>query len=431
VFSWSYLQLTSEAAQVFRLLGQHPGPDIAMPAAASLAGLAVGTVRPLLAELAHAHLIVEHTPGRYTFHDLLRAYATERAHITDSDAHRRAAVHRVLDHYLHTAHAIDRLLDPHRDVLTLTRPQPGVTPENPVDRTQAWTWCEAEYTVLLASVTWAADTGFDTHAWQLSCMLDTFFERRGHWHEWETTAHTALTAARRLGDQDAQGSAYLARARACALLGAYPDAHPHLQHALDIYRQLGDLVKQAHTHCALAWVLEHEGDLDPALQHAQHALDLFQTTHHRTGQARAANQVGWCHAQRGDHQQALTCCQQALQLHLDIGDQLGTAHTWDSLAYAHHHLGQHTQALDCYQRAIALYRQLRNRYYEAGTLARLGDTQHTMGDTDTARATWRHSLDMLDDLRHPDAEPVRTKLAALESGPSPLPHPPAGPTSSR
>ena len=30
-----------------------------------------------LAELARAHLVNEHRPGRYTLHDLLRAYAAE------------------------------------------------------------------------------------------------------------------------------------------------------------------------------------------------------------------------------------------------------------------------------------------------------------------------------------------------------------------
>jgi hypothetical protein len=38
VFSWSYRSLGTEAARLFRLLGLHPGPDISVPAAASLAG---------------------------------------------------------------------------------------------------------------------------------------------------------------------------------------------------------------------------------------------------------------------------------------------------------------------------------------------------------------------------------------------------------
>jgi hypothetical protein len=57
------------------LLGLHPGPDISVPAAASLAAVPSTRAGALLAELAAAHLLSEHRPGRYTAHDLLRAYA--------------------------------------------------------------------------------------------------------------------------------------------------------------------------------------------------------------------------------------------------------------------------------------------------------------------------------------------------------------------
>src|SRR6185369_6437042 len=45
VFSWSYRTLTPPAARLFRLLALHAGADIGRPAAASLAGVPVGTAR--------------------------------------------------------------------------------------------------------------------------------------------------------------------------------------------------------------------------------------------------------------------------------------------------------------------------------------------------------------------------------------------------
>ncbi|HZM80031.1 MAG TPA: NB-ARC domain-containing protein, partial [Candidatus Limnocylindrales bacterium] len=148
VFSWSYQALTPLAARLFRLLGLHPGPDISAPAAASLAALPLPDARGLLGELTRANLLIEHVPGRYTFHDLLRAYATEQAHTTDPDQQRHTATHRLLDHYLHTAHIAGRLLDPHRDPITLTPAQPGVVPEHPTDSQQALDWFAAEHPVL-------------------------------------------------------------------------------------------------------------------------------------------------------------------------------------------------------------------------------------------------------------------------------------------
>jgi hypothetical protein len=113
VFSWSCQQLSAPAAQMFRLLGVHSGPDISAAAASSLAGLPPTEARQALAELTRAHLITEQAPGRHTLHDLLRTYAAEEARTVDSPTDRRAAVLRVLDHYLHTACAASQLLHPY------------------------------------------------------------------------------------------------------------------------------------------------------------------------------------------------------------------------------------------------------------------------------------------------------------------------------
>lgn len=137
VFSWSYDALSPAAARLFRLLGLHPGPDFTAAAAASLAGIPVPKTARLLADHTRVHLIAEHMPGRYTFHDLLRAYAAEVCHLEEPPAEQRAAIHRMLDHYLHTTHAAAMLLQPLRDPINLACPQPGVTPEPVADVGQA------------------------------------------------------------------------------------------------------------------------------------------------------------------------------------------------------------------------------------------------------------------------------------------------------
>jgi DNA-binding SARP family transcriptional activator/tetratricopeptide (TPR) repeat protein len=413
VFSWSYQRLSTEAARLFRLLGLHPGPDISAAAAASLAGLVTTRVRPLLAQLACAHLILEHTPGRYTFHDLLRAYATEQAHAHDSDTDRHTAVHRMLDHYLHTAHAADRLLYSTRDPITLTPPQPGVTPEHPIDHQQAMAWFTIEHPILLAAVDHASLRGFDRHTWQLAWSLSTFLHRRGHWHGWAASWHTALAAARRLADQSAQ--AYAHRHLACAYtsLGRLDEAHTHLLHALDLYDHAADHVGLAHTRLHLADGSGRQGRYAEALDHGRQSLDLYRATGHRSGQARALSAVGSSYAQLGNHAQALTACQQALTLHQQLGDRPGEGTTWNSLGHAHHCLGHHPRALACYQRALDLWRNLGDPYQQARTLTNLGDTDHAAGNAAAASATWQAALTILDDLNHPDAEEVRTKLLSL------------------
>jgi hypothetical protein len=157
-----------------------------------------------MGELARTNLLVEHAPGRYIVHDLLHAYATNLTHRLDTDAQRHASTHQMLDHYLHTAYAADRLIYPRRDQITLTPIHPRVTPENHADHEHAMAWFTAEHHVLLAIIKRAASTGFDTATWQLAWTLWTFLHRRGHWHDQSVAQRAALTASKRLRNPTAQ-----------------------------------------------------------------------------------------------------------------------------------------------------------------------------------------------------------------------------------
>ncbi|WP_460523203.1 AfsR/SARP family transcriptional regulator [Flindersiella endophytica] len=412
VFSWSYRQLSTRAARLFRLLGLHPGPDISAPAEASLAGIPFSETQPLLVELTRAHLITEHMPGRYTFHDLLRAYATELVH--GSGTERNPAVHRMLDHYLHSANAAALLLNPHYDPITMPPARPGVTPEDPPGYQQAVSWFTTERPVLLAILNLAANAGFDIHTWQLAWTMSGFLDRRGHWHDWEATQAAAVEAARRLGDRAAQARALRGLASASTRFGRYDDACDDLRRALDIHHELGDRIGQAHAHFAFSWALGTQGRHADALRHAERALDLYRETGHRPGQAGALNAVGWAHALLGNDRQALTYSEQALTLSQDLGDQDREAGIWDTLGSAHNHLGHHRQAIICYRHAIDLYRSLADRYHEAVLLSYLGDTQCAAGDPHAARATWQHALAILEELHNPTADDVRIKLRQLD-----------------
>jgi hypothetical protein len=179
VFHWSYRLLGADAARLFRLTGLVPGADVSDTAAASLLGLPLDRTRPLLAELVRAHLLAEPAPGRYTCHDLLRAYAVELASTVDSATDRREALHRLLDHHLHTARAAALLLNPNRPLLDPDPPRPGVVLDVLDGHDQAMGWFTAEQTGLLASLRTAADDGFDRHAARLPSLLTTFLDRRG------------------------------------------------------------------------------------------------------------------------------------------------------------------------------------------------------------------------------------------------------------
>ena len=241
VISWSCRQLGAPASRLFRLLGLHPGPDITVSAAASLAGLPKGDARSALAELARAHLVTEYTPGRFAFHDLLRAYAVGQAHLRDSEAERQAATHRMLDHYLHAAHAAAVTLKPSADPVLVRPAEPGVVLEpEPPDYAAARAWFQAEHPVLVAEIQLAAATGLDTPAWHLALTMTEYLARQGQWQDLGTTQHAALESARKQGFRLGAALAHQGLGRAYPWLGRHAEASAHLQQAMSLFTKLGD-----------------------------------------------------------------------------------------------------------------------------------------------------------------------------------------------
>jgi DNA-binding SARP family transcriptional activator/tetratricopeptide (TPR) repeat protein len=411
VFSWSYRQLSDQAARMFRLLGIHPGPDITVPATASLAALADADTRALLRELARAHLIAEHLPGRYAFHDLLRAYAAEQARDTDNEPERDAAIGRVLDHYLHTAARAALLLNPAMEPVALAPPRPGAAAGQTADYSRALAWFEAEHQVLLAALSLAAESGFDSHGWQIPWAMADFQQVRGLWQERAGTQRTALAAATRLGDSAAQAISDRLMAGACTYLGDHDRAFGHYTSSLTLYQRLGNRLGEAKIHQNLSVLAERQGRYTDALGHGEQALRLYRAIGDKAGEAQALNAVGWDHGLLGDYQQARVFCRHALTLSAEIGYHNLEGDAWDSLGYAEHHLGNVAEAVACYQHALSLYREVGDRFSEADTLARLADTRQAAGQLTQAREAWQQALAILEDLQHPSSSQVRAKLA--------------------
>jgi DNA-binding SARP family transcriptional activator/tetratricopeptide (TPR) repeat protein len=412
VFSWSYHQLGGAAALLFRLLGLHPAPDISVVAAASLTGCPEPQARRLLDDLARAHLIVEHVPGRYAIHDLLRAYAADQASALDSEDDRDAAIGRVLDHYLHTAARANLLLDPASDRVALAPLRPRTTAVQPVDYREAMAWFEAEHQVLFASVALADNGKFGSHAWQLPWAMTSFLRNRGHWPDWAAIQRTALAAATRLDDTAGQALSGRLLALACTYLGDEDEARSQFASSLALYQRVGDRLGEAKVHHGLGVLADRQGRPVDGLGHAEQALRLYQALGDKASEAVVLNNVGWCHGLLGDYQQARAFCQRSLNLCAVTGDLWLEGNAWDSLGYAEYKLGNLAEAVHCYERALSLSEEVGNRFYESEALTHLGDTRHAAGDLARARLAWQRALAILEDIRHPDAGQMRAKLAS-------------------
>ncbi len=416
VLSWSYEQLSEPAARMFRLLGLHPGPDVSVAAAASLAGVSRPEAMAALRELTRTHVVAEHQPGRFAFHDLLRAYAFQQAETVDREVDRAATARRSLAHYLHTAHAGALQVNRVRKPIDLPPPEPGTVPEEFSGRTQALAWFDAENPVLFNLLANAISGGDDEQVWQLVWTLAPFLYRRGRWHECIGIQRLSLNAAQRLGEPVGLGHAHYELGRGLVNIGDFTDAEPHLSKALDIFGQLGDRANEATVHQGFGHLFEQQGRYAQSLVHAREALRVVREIGPAQTVASIENSVGWLYAHLGQYEEALAYCQRSLKFQREIGHRAGEADTWDSLGYTHSRMSDFAQAAECYSQAVEAFHEIGDRYHEAGSHIGLGDAQRSAGDPGAARKSWEQALAILESIPHQDAEQARARLSRAHRG---------------
>jgi DNA-binding SARP family transcriptional activator/tetratricopeptide (TPR) repeat protein len=409
LLSWSHRQLTVPSAQIFALLGVHCGPDITVPAAASLAGVPRADTRRALAELADASLAAEHRPGRYVLHDLVRGYAAGHAQQALGEAGIREAIGRSLDHYLHTALPWYEPPPP----FTAAPPARGVVPEHLAGEAGLADWMLAEHQVLLRATVQAAAAGLITQAWQIMGCQGWFLTAQGYWTDFHAAGQAVLAAAEAAADQAALGWAHAWTGWYGTFIGAHDDGRVHLRQALDHFRLAGDLPGRAWAHLFGTRPAARKGDWAEAAGLAGQALELFRQAGDNYGERSALAQLGECHARLGNYDLARSYARQAIGAASEAGDPTNLAFGWNVLGSVHSRLGQHRQAITCYRQALALARQRQTRLarrWLASLLARLGDACQAAGDLPAACQAWQQALQIRNDLGLPDNRRIRGRL---------------------
>ena len=412
VFATSYQHLTETEARVFRLLGLHPGPDITAQAAASLTAMPIGQVHRALTNLADAHLVEMHKPGRFSCHDLLRSYAAELARSQEPEGEWQAAIRRALDHYLQSAFAAADQLQPRRWGVRPPELLPGVVPVEVTDHAAATAWFEAECPVLLSLIGFAEAQGFDEHAWLIPWATTVFLNRSGRHQDWVAAQRTAVAAARRLGDRNAQAHSHYLLGFALSTAGDNAAAEPSVRRSLELFRELGDRGHEAMVLNGVAIMISQEGRHKEALDMAQDGLRMVKAAGYWWVEGTLQNTAGGLYALLGLYEQGLAHCERAIGLHRKAGNLAAAGSDIETMGDIYRQRGDLVQARTAYRQAIEVHRDVGAPYEEAKALVLLGDTVADLGDEPEAIRAWREAEAILDRLSHPLAEDVRAKLSA-------------------
>jgi DNA-binding SARP family transcriptional activator/Tfp pilus assembly protein PilF len=402
-----------DPAHAFRLLGVWQGLSIGLPAAAALFGTTVEYAADALEVLVDAQLLQAPAPDRYQFHDLLRAYAADRAVAEEPADLRDAAVRRILAWYLHTVDAVAQMVSPYRYRIPLPDGEPAGPPLTFTSLDQALDWCEMERANLLAATRQAALSGLYEFAWQLPTASLGFFNRRTYWADWVETHQIALASARQIGDRRGEAMVLnnLGIGYARRLTG---DAIGCFEQAMDIRREIGDRPGEAQTAANLADTYLRIDRVEEALDLLNRALAIHRQEGHQYGEGVALNNLGEVFLAKGRAEEAVPTLGQARDIFARIGELRGEGYALTNLGEAHLALAEPGAAADCLQRALDVRRALGDRLGEAQTLRDLGQARLAGERPAEARQLLTQSFAIFEDLGdEAQLSAIRRQLASL------------------
>jgi DNA-binding SARP family transcriptional activator/tetratricopeptide (TPR) repeat protein/transcriptional regulator with XRE-family HTH domain len=369
-FELSYVRQPAAARRLFRLMSLAPGPHVTPRSAGALAGVTEDETEALLRRLTAAHLTAQPVSGRYTYHDLLRLYAAERAAVEDTAADRRAALRRWFEQYLRDVAAAAELLYPEK--LRLPLP-PGETPNAPslfdeADHADALAWLDVERPNLVAAVRHAADHGPHQVAWLLADGLRGYFWLRLHAADWLAVGEAARDAATAAGDAAGLAAAHLSIADAHMLQTRYPAALQHYGLALELHQRRGYLPGQSVVVGNLGNVYWRSGQLHQAAEHFAQGLELDRRIGWTAGEGVKLGNLASVFRALGRLEQSAEHHLQSLAIDRACGSRAGEAVELADLAEVYHALGCFDEAEQHVEAALAIQREVGDRASEAESL---------------------------------------------------------------
>ncbi|EXG81124.1 tetratricopeptide repeat protein [Cryptosporangium arvum] len=408
----SYQHLPTPRQTLLRRLAAHPGPDFDVHACAALLGVGPDEAGAALRGLVDEHLVQRSDAERYVLHDLVGAYAAERARDDERPSDRRDALTRLLDHLLHAAAAAMNTLSPAERHRRPELPQPSATHLEFTDATDARAWLDGERTTLIAACAEAAGAGRAEYVVRMAGTIYTYLDNGGYPADAVTVHTRARDAARQLGDDVAEAVALTNLGMAWWQLGDYATAVSHLRQALAVHRTAGDLRGEARALGNLGVVYSTSGRGDLAAEYQRRALEVFRQVGDRVGEANTVTNLAAAHAQLGHPAEAIEYSRQGLVLFRDLRHRGGEATALTNLGDGHLALDECETSVEWYRQALTIFRDLGERYGECCALNGLGRALAGLRRGDEAAECHRAALALALEIDNPDEQQRATTALA-------------------
>ncbi|MGX1502036.1 UNVERIFIED_CONTAM: DNA-binding SARP family transcriptional activator [Streptomyces graminofaciens] len=303
-FGLSYEGLRPEARRLFRLLGLLEAPDFPLWAAAAAVDTELRAAQELLDELVDVHLLdVTGTPNgqaRYGFHDLIRAYARERAELEEPAEARDDAVVRVLSALLALTDIADRdHMGQNMFQRDASRWRPERVEASLPPSVPPMTLLDSERVPLVTGVRQAAELGKDELCWELAVGGHALFETERYFDDWQECYETAMGLAKAAGNVRGRARLLISMAGLRYTRRRYGPAEESNTEAMVLFEQIGDRRGYLEALSNAPFFLVPNGRLTEAITAGSEAYARLDAGGQVAAALHAYSQVGLAHLQAG------------------------------------------------------------------------------------------------------------------------------------
>ncbi|GLH98690.1 AfsR/SARP family transcriptional regulator [Phytohabitans aurantiacus] len=381
-FAVSYAALPAAARRAFRLLGPAGFETIAEWSVEALLCQPRDVTDAAIEALVVAGLLTacEANPAgepRYRMHDLLRAYACDRARVEEDERHQRTALRRLVAECLH------RVRSAVRDLSHPFAPPPGPSACGGA----GYEWLAAERHNLVAAVRLAAETGHPDIAVELAYHLTAYLKARGYYDDVVRVQQAAMAAGdahQRMRCRLILAELDVDRARYGAALSEFEELSRH-------FEQTGDRHAAAYARTGRAACRHALGDHENTIAELDRAVSVLRAAGDSGGAVYALLVLRSVHLEAGRYADAIAVSAAALELTAGRAS-LDRAWVLRGLGIAYYETGQVETAVRYYEESLALARHFDCDGGARKTLRRLGEAYGALGRFEEATETLTMAL---------------------------------------
>ncbi|MDX2966839.1 AfsR/SARP family transcriptional regulator [Streptomyces acidiscabies] len=406
----SYGLLSTQAARLLWQLAVHPGPTVSWTALRAFEPTSGFVVRAV-DDLVRMSLVTEEPTGeRYSLHDLVRVYVTEKAEQQD-DEERELLIDRVLSFLLHNAWACDRKLDSGRR-LPIGEAD-GIDVVAPSDSAEAMKWFDTEYSTLTAALRLSKKHGRDRYTWLLAMAMVTFQWRSGRHLDALRYLTFSLPAVEREGGPADIAMVLRMLAGTHRSLGDSTQAARELRRAVSLSEGCDDLAGISMGGYLLGVLLREGGAPGEALEHFTASLAAFEQLGDVLGRGVALSGIGNSLYDLGKYEEGLNYCLSSLNVLERTEDVNGQAYALFSLGRIRVARRDYGEAITDLERALVLYRFLSYGSRAARTLVWLSEALQDAGRMAEAMDAIEQTRSELEKLGESDLDAAMERLRNL------------------